>query len=251
MPLTSEDHRPIVLEAYQDLGRYNLLQPNQAFGKGVGARCKQWNRIAGGRAGKLNHMWLGLGIVAGAVSGLIAGLQIPPVTDAVPMSILLAAALAPVGGYGAHLLSATGSYHQGMMLVIVNERRSRIRPEMVTGQVEAWIPKALLSWRSHEWRYQDGKPYLWLQLPITWRIEKTLRSTRDYLLLPNDLFRAKDSAVYAQRSYNRMLSDNALDYADVEEGDTSGDSRLKEVLPYLTPAAILIGGILLVVMTTT
>ena len=250
MPLISEDHRQTVLEAFRDLDRFNLLQPNQAFGRGVGARRQQWNRIAGGRAGKVNHVWIGLGMVAGAVSGMIAGLQVPPVLEQVPMSMVLAVVLIPVGGYGAHLLSASGAYHQGMMLVIVNERRSVIRPEMVTGEVEAWIPKALLSWRSHEWRYRDGQPYLWLQLPVGERIEKMLRSTVDYLLLPNDLFRAIDSAVYAQRSYNRMLSDSALDFADIEEGDTEGESRLKELLPWLTPPGIVLSGVLLVLMTS-
>ena len=89
------------------------------------------------------------------------------------------------------------------MLVVANERRSPIRRQLVTGQSRAWIPKALLFWRSHEWRYNNGRPYLWLMLPATKRIEETLKTTLDYLQLPNDPYRAKDAAVYAQRSWNR------------------------------------------------
>ena len=246
----SGDHRSTILEAFTDIDNYNLLQPTQAVGAGVQARRRQWNHIAGGQAGKANLWWIGLGLAAGAVAGLIAGLQVPspPLTIEIPMSPALALALAPVGGYIGHLLSGSGAYHQGMMQVIVNERRSLIRPEMVTGQVEAWIPKALLFWRSHEWRYRDGRPYLWLQLTAGKRIPE-LKTTLDYLFLGNDLYRAKDAAVYAQRSWNRMISDSALDFADVDEGDTEGDNRLKELLPYFLAGGIVLGGILLVIMT--
>ena len=250
MPLVSQDHRNTVLDAFSDIDRYNLLQPNQAMGKGVGVRRRQWNRIAGGRSGKANFGWIGIGLAGGAIVGLIAGLQMPPVSEEIPMSMLLALVLAPVGGYLGHLKSSFGAYYQGMMLVVVDERRSRIRREMVTGQVEAWVPKPLLSWRSHEWRYRDGRPYLWLQLPDGKRIQDELKTTLDYLLLPNDPHRAEDAAVYAQRSLNRMTSDNALDFADIDEG-ANDDNRLMEFMPYMTAAAIVLCGILLVIMTST
>ena len=263
MPIVSQDHRTTILEAFANLDRYNLLQPNQAVGKGVQARRRQWNVIAGGRAGQANLGWIGVGVAAGAVTGLIVGLQAPPVdvtgllawldvpqiTERVNLGLPLALALGPTGGYAAHLFRASGAYYQGMMQAIVNERRSLIRPEMVTGQVEVWIPKALLSWRSHEWRYREGRPYIWLQLPGGKRIENELKTTRDYLLLPNDLHRAKSAALYAQRNFNRMISDSAEDYADVDEGEDAGDSRLNELLPFLFAIAIVLGGILLVIMT--
>ena len=251
MPLVSEDHHSTVLEAFEDLGRFNLLQPNQAMtgGKGVQARRRQWNRMAGGREGRPNPVWIGAGLAFGAVGGLIASLQVPAFSEYVPMPLLLAAVLAPVGGYVGHIFSSSGAYHQGMMLVVANERRSLIRPEMVTGQVEAWIPKALLSWRSHEWRYRDGRPYLWLQLPGGQRIEEELRGTLDYLRLPNDLHRAKDAAVYAQRSWNRMISDTALDFADVDEGDDGSDSWWKDFVPFMIAGGIAAGGLLLAMMT--
>ena len=135
-----------------------------------------------------------------------------------------------------------------MMLVVVNERRSIIRREMVTGQVEVWIPKALLFWRSHDWRYLNGKPYLWLQLPYGTRIQNTLKSTLDYLRLPNDPHRAKDAAVYARRSWNRMISDSALDFADIDKGETD-DSRVKELLPWISAGSFLSAGVLLVLLT--
>ena len=252
-PIVSPDNHATLAEALADLETYNLLQPNQAMSmrQGVEARRRQWNQMAGGQAGKPDYRWIGAGLVGGLLTGAIASLVVPPVPSVpVPMSLLLALLLAPAGGYVGHLLSNTGAYSVGMMLVIVNERRSVIRPEMVSGQVEAWIPKALLAWRSHEWRYKNGRPYLWLQLPTGQRIQDVLKTTLDYLFLPNDLLRAHDAAVYARRSWNRMISDNALDFADVDKGDRDAADRLKELLPYLMAAGIILGGILLVIMTS-
>ena len=165
------------------------------------------------------------------------------------MSLVLVILLAPIGGTVGHYYKAMGGgFHDGMMLVIVNERRSVIRTQMVTGQVEAWIPKALLFWRANDWRYRSGKPYLWLMLPYGDRIQDKLKGTLDYLRLPNDPHRAKDAAVYAQRSWNRMISDSALDFMDIDKGETD-DNRLKEYLPWLSAVGIVGTGILLVLLT--
>ena len=252
MPVVPDDHRQTFLEAIADLGNYNLLQPpppGKPVPGGGAARRRQWHRIAGGQAGKLDVTWIGAGVVGGAIAGLILGLQVPPIAEGVSMSLVLGILLAPLGGIFGHLLKATsGGFHDGMMLVVVNERRSIIRPEMVTGEVEAWIPKALLFWRSHDWRYRSGKPYLWLQLPYGERIQNSLKSTLDYLRLRNDPHRAKDAAVYAQRSCNRMISDSALDFADIDKAET-GDNRLKEYLPWLSAIGIVLVGFLLVLFT--
>ena len=252
MPVVPEDNRQTFLEAVVDLANYNLLQPpppGKPVPGGGAARRRQWHQIAGGQAGKLDVAWIGIGVVGGAIAGLILGLQAPPVTEGVSMSLVLGILLAPIGGTVGHVMkSKGGGFHDGMMQVIVNERRSVIRTEMVTGQVEAWIPKALLFWRSNDWRYRSGKPYLWLMLPYGERIQNSLKSTLDYLRLPNDPHRAKDAAVYAQRSWNRMLSDNALDFADIDKAET-GDNRLKEYLPWLSAVGIVGTGILLVLLT--
>ena len=251
-PHVSPDHWPIFLEAVSDLWRYNLLQPALAVASrdGVAARRRQWHRMTGGRAGRPNHHLVVAGAAVGLVVGAILGLAIP--ADVLPIispPVLTGLAGIPIGGYLAHLFGSQGAYHEGMMLVVVNERRSIITPEMVTGQVEAWIPKALLAWRAHEWRYTEGRPYMWLQLPPGEQIHARLKSTLDYLLLPNDLYRAKDAAVYALRSWNRMISDCALDCADVDEGEDAAGGPLKELMPFLVAGCIVLAGILLVLLT--
>ena len=248
LPRMSEDHRSTALEAVMDLGIHNMLQPG-AMGKGAQRKRDQWNRVAGGRAGQLNYTLIGIAGALGAVAGLIFGLQVPPVGQA-PMPLLMAVLGAPVGGYIGYLFGGAGAYHEGMMQVMVNERRSVTRPEMVTGQSRAWVPKVLLLWRAHEWRYQDGKPYLWLQLPVGRRIMQELSGTLDYLLQPNDQYRAKDAALYQQRNLNRAVSEAALDFADIDAGVLGDDNRLKELAPYLISAGFVFGGILLVLLTS-
>ena len=248
LPRMSEDHRSTALEAVTDLDRYNMLQPG-AMGKGAQRKRDQWNRVAGGRAGQLNYTLIGIAGSLGAVVGLIFGLQAPPVAQ-VPMPLLMAVLGAPVGGYIGHLFGGAGAYHEGMMQVMVNERRSVIRPEMVTGHSRAWVSKVLLLWRAHEWRYQDGKPYLWLQLPVGRRIMQELSGTLDYLLLANDQHRARDAALYQQRNLNLSISENAHDFADIDAGVLDDDNRLKELAPYLISACFVFGGILLVLLTS-
>ena len=240
-----------------------MLQPKHAPVKGVHARRRQWNSVSGGRAGQMSVGTIGIGLAAGVIAGLIIGLQADPVDvtaaidwldvplamDTMSLALPLALAMGPVGAYAGHMLSASGTFQQGMMQVIVNERRSVIRPQMVTGQVEAWIPKALLSWRSHEWRYRAGKPFLWLQLELGTRIEKELKGTLDYLLLRNDLYVAQDSGIYAQRNMNRMISSSAEDYAEVEQEDEDGYSRLAKLAPFLLAGGLLLAGVLVFILT--
>ena len=148
------------------------------------------------------------------------------------------------------LLNVGDAYKGGMMQIYVNERRSVIRPEMVTVTVGLWGPKALLDWRAHEWRYKDGLPYLWLMLPPGKRIHEAPLSTVLVMFLPDDPYRAHDAAVYAQRTINRMVSDNALDFADVDEGGEQETNRLLEMSPYLLSAGIVIAGFLVVLLNS-
>ena len=250
---TPEHQQNTVMEAFVDLRLHNLLQPNRALGPGVSKRQKQWENIVGGKTKGLNFTMIGLGGVAGMLSGLVMGL-IPELRTLLPIaihpSIILAVVAAAAGGYGGNYFSRTGSYHDSMMLVIANERWSVIRPELVTAQAEIWIPKALLAWRAHDWRYKEGRPYLWVHLTLGERIQDTLHHSTDYLLLQNDNYRAGDAAVYAQRSLNRMISDSALDYAEIESDSDAEANKLAELMPWFSAMGIVLGGILLVMMTS-
>ena len=252
MPQVRPEHHSVFLEAVADLRRFNLLQPNQAMSnrEGVQARRRQWQEVAGGREGKPNYALIGGGAAVGLVVGAILGLAIPTEMGGIaPPAVLTGIAGIPLGGYLAHMLASQDAYKQGMMHVIVNERRSIIRPQMVTGQAEAWLPKVLLEGRAHEWRYKDGRPYMWLQLPLGREIYNTLKSSLDYLLLPNDLYRSSDAAVYAQRSWNRMISDSALDFADVDAGGEDGRNLIKELLPFIVAGGIVLAGMLLFLLS--
>ena len=253
IPLMPDKRREVFLAASADLTRYNLLQPNQAQANrdGVKARRSQWAAIAGGRAAMVSPMITIGGALGGAVAGAILGLLVPetPLTAFVP-PVLLTAALGAVGGWIlARTFGAPAGYNAGMIRVIANERRSPITPEVVTAQAEAWVPKALLFWRAHEWRYDRGQPYLWVHLPFGQRIHQTLRTTADYLLLPNDLHTAPSAAVYSQRSLNRLISDNAMDFAEADNPDDDGDNPFRELMPYLVAAAVVASGLLLVLLT--
>ena len=249
MPKVPWDHRATVAEAFADLDRFNMLQPKQATPKGVAARRRQWDTISGGKAGKPSQMKIGVGVVVGLVAGAIIGLMVPPeqIGGIVALPAILAVLLAPVGGFAGHQFGQADGHGYGMIRVVVNERLSVIRPELVTGQSEAWVPRVLVEWRSHEWRYSLGRPYLWLQL-VEERIQGQLNSTLDYLLLPNDLHRAKTSAIYAQRHWNKQISDTAQDFADIDEGSEEDDGRMKELAPWLLASGIVIAGVMLVVM---
>ena len=250
MTKTLESHRSVLAQAFADLSTYNMVQPATASQKGVAARGAQWDAVSGGKAGKPSHMILLIMALTGAVLGVLGGLIVKP-EDLGGFSGLPYVLPIPLAFFGAllgHQVGRSDSFYHGMMRVIVNERRTPIRPELVTGEVEIWIPKTLLSWRSHEWRYWQGRPYMWLQL-VEARIQDRLSGTLDYLLLPNDPHRAKDAAVYMQRSINRLITDSALDLADIDKGEEPEDSRLKEYAPWVVPALITIGSLLLVIMT--
>ena len=254
VPLVPRDQLPVWLEAVADLDRYNMLQPNQATAnrEGVQARLRQWQQLAGGREGKPSFVLLVIGAAVGLVVGGILGIGIPPDTlGGVPPFALTALLGCPGGAFVAYLLVSQDSYGQAMMRVIVNERRSVITPERVTGMVWIWVPKAVLNFRAHDWRYADGKPYLWVHLPIGERIHDRVRGTLSYIDLPNDLYRALNAAVYAQRTRNRDISNNATDFADVDEGEEAATCNevMERLLPYVPVPIMMIGGVLLVIMT--
>ena len=232
------------LKSWMNLWRFNLLQPDQAMQRdGAEARRKEWHRHAGGRSGEAKWGYIAAGAVMGFVAGLVLGLQVPWVS-----SVLVGLAAAPLGGYGGNLMSRTGSFYDGMVLIVANERRSRIRKEMVTAQSRVWVPKLLVVFRAQDWRYVKGRPYLWLRLPYGVRIHQALNGTASYLGLPDDFYRAKDAAVYAQRAWNRMIAQNGDDYAVLDEPEPER-KLMAEIGPWIGAGIILIAGLLMFVMT--
>ena len=252
------ENRGIVQEAYAGLWDYPMTQPSLAKPKGVAARRGQWRRVAGSRAAKGGSIWrLVVGFFGGLALGWFVGALTPPLDiEGVPptlgelptLAVFGAALMAMTGGYVGHQLGGQSGYSSGMMLVIANERRSRKRKALVTAQAECWVPKALVAHRAHDFSYANGQPYLWVMLPFGKRIQDVLHQTLDYLELQPDPYHAIDDAVYSQRSWNRMISDNALLHADADD-DEEEDSKLSELLPYVVAAAFLIGGFLMVLLT--
>lgn len=250
---------PVFAEAMCDVHEYNLVQSDQATAnpKGVAAHRAQWSSIQGGRASKFNIGFIAGGAVIAGICGAIIG---PAMVGSflageegslfTPQLIGLSAIVAAaVGGYAGHMLSGQGGFHDAMMQVIVNERSTKITPQRVTGQARAWLPKAVLSWRAHEWRYKDGRPYLWLHTPLGTEIHEMLRLPTDYLFLANDRYQAQDAALYDQRSWNRIISEAALDHSEVDEGEDAGKDGILGFMPFISAGAIVVIALLLVLLT--
>ena len=92
LPQLPNDHRQTFLDAIADLGNYNLLQPSgpgNPVPGGASARRRQWHRIAGGQAGKLDLTWIGMGALVGGSLGVVLGIQPPPIVEGVPMISLV------------------------------------------------------------------------------------------------------------------------------------------------------------------
>ncbi len=246
---TPERHRSIILESYRDLSKYNLLQPVRSS-NGINVRARQWRAMGGRRRGGDSYLWTLSGAGLGAVIGTVFSLN--PYLQGIPATAVVLSVLGLVGGgIAGHLLNRAvdSGFPVGMVRVIVNERASVIRKAMVTDQAEAWIPKSLLAWRAHDWRYRGGQPYLWLMLPYGSYLHECITGSDSYLTLANDTWRARDEAVYSQKSLNRMLSDNALDYGDVDKGIAETPKHpLMEILPRFIPVVEVIGGVLVVII---
>ena len=234
------------LESWRNLWKFNLLQPEQAMGRGTAVRRREWHRLAGGRTGGANLLYVVLGAALGFIVGLILGMSIP--LEGLPVELIAGVLLAPAGGYGGYLMSRGGSYYDGMILIVANERRSRIRKEMTTAQSRVWVPKSLVVFRAQDWRYVKGRPYLWVMLSHGVRIHEAMSGTLSYLVLANDFYRAKDAAVYAQRAWNRMIAQNGDDYAVLDE-PVQEKNVWAEIGPWIGAGVIVIAGILMFVMT--
>ena len=217
---TAEAYRSTLVESWLDLTRYNLLQPgalSTEARKGAKVRAQQWARMGGEEHTAVPPViWPVIGAAAAALVGGLIGLN--PETRIVPIPALIGggAFLGAVSGYLYGQTRTTG-FTAGMMRIIVNERASRIHPEVVTNQVEIWVPKSLVQWRSHEWREKDGQPYLMLMLPYGEFLQDHLTGTEDYLTLPNDPHRARNMAIYGQRTIGRMVGENAGTWATVDK----------------------------------
>ena len=246
-----ENQLKVFGEAVQDLFRYGLTQPDRAdvSPDGVKARVRQWGEISGRRQTVRARLLGVAAIVAGTVAGFVIGIPLAQesLPDILQPSVLGAVLGAGGGWFLGRFIRQSSGYHDGMMQVFVNERLTPITPAMATAQVELWVPKALLAFRAHEWRYSNGRPYLWLRLPYGVRLLEAVDGTISVLTLANDEHRALDAAVYSQRSVNRMISDSGLDFAEIDNPGEEGNPMLEMVLPYV-PAVVMVGIGVLVVM---
>ena len=256
MPRVAPDDRPVFLEALADTSRYNLTQPSMAMSnkEGVAAHVRQWREISGGgRAGQTNLLFMGIGAVVGGIGGGSLGLSIPAaLLGGFPPLLLTGVVGAVAGGYAARFCRAGSAYTDGMMRVFINERRSVIKPEVPTGQAEIWVSKALLAWRSHEWRWKDDKPFMWVMLPPRARLSLETARTAVVMTLAADPFPSQSAALYSQRSLNRLVSVNAVTFAAAQKAKTDPEhavDRWMRLLPHLGPFGIEAVGVLLVIMT--
>ena len=232
MPLTPERHHPIVLAALGDLTRFNLTQPQAAETSGGKRKAQQWRQISGTRS-NLNLVTSFFGAALGAGGGFALGTVIASQYPNDWSALAFAGAGALLGVLGGILLASGDAFHEGMIRVSVNERRSPVLPEKVMAEKFLYIPKVLAQWRSHEWRHEKGLPYLWLQLPIGERVQSVIRGTMDCLMLATDRFRTKDSAVFAHRGRLRLVHNSSLIYQDVEKQETDRTNPLEILVPWI------------------
>ena len=248
-----QGQHPAIIETLDDLGTHNALHRSTARPDGLARRRAQWDRVRGGRSVGTSWVWLAplalFGAVAGWVGVAAAKGDFPTVAP-YPVEVVGAVVSAVFFALIGRTFTRSAGFEYGMMQVIANERESVIQPEKVTGQARAWVPKALLAWRMADWDRQDGKPYLWLHLPLGQRIEDTLRTTLDYVALPVDEFFAHDAAVYTQRTVNRSVSDSALDHASADEGGEKDKGGFPEWVPYAGAGLLVILGVLVVILRT-
>lgn len=237
MTQTPPQFHDLVLKSFQNLTRYNLTQPS-AHSAGAKVRQKEWSEMSGER--NASGIWrFVFGLVLGAIGGYLVAIGLQQYPWAGDWVYIAAPVLCAITGAALIYLMPAGG-NVGMVRIVVNERRSRARPQVVTAQKEIWVPKTLLAWRSHEWRYHLGEPYMWLMLPVRQRAQTALRNTLDFLLLSNDLYRARNSAVYAHRSWLKQVQDNALTLVDVEAGETDQTRTMDELLPWIAGTSLII-----------
>ena len=185
-------------------------------------------------------------MVFGVLGVLIPGGTLGPVHP----SLVTALLGIPAGAWASTWHGRLNGYQQGMMMIYANERESPIISEKVTGQAECMAPKSLLQWRAKDWRYQDGEPYLWCQLPHGVEIFGSLAETLDYLTLDNDPYRARTSSLQVRRNINRMMSQSAESFQSSDRKNEEVPHPLLPLVPYLVYGGVLVGGVALVIFTS-
>ena len=241
------DRLPKVLESFHIARTSRCLQP-PGDTKAVARLAQLWEEISGTKAqGGINVVKYLLGGGAGLLGGLVMGYAVKTVMPETP-PMVLALLGAVIGAAAAHFMRGNKTFEDCMLKLIVNERRSVVRKEMVTDQLEFWVPKALLWHRQREWRRdRKGGTYMWVQLPYRERITDRIRNMVDGLTLALDLHVMLDSAGKGQRVWNRRLKKNAQEFGHLDDGE---DPRkpLEEMMPHLIGAAQIIGGFIIVVV---
>lgn len=248
------DHIPadrvaLVLESFRIARTSNCLQP-PGDARAVARIGQLWEEISGTkRQGGGQNLWKYLlGGVAGLLGGLIMGYGIKAGGAAEFPPMLLALLGAAAGAGASHFIRGTKGFEFGLMKLIINERRSPVRKEMVTDQCELWVPKALLWHRQDEWRRnRNGTTYLWVNLPHRERITSRIRNMADGLALALDLHVMLDIAGKGQRVWNRRLAKNGQDFGHLGDGEEP-PKRMEEIMPHILGSGLALGGIIIVIV---
>ena len=254
-----KDHIPadrvgLILESFHIARTSSCLQPPSARYR-VDARAvarigQLWEEMSGAkRQGGGQNLWKYLlGGVAGLLGGLVMGYAIRAGGAAEFPPMLLALLGAVIGAGAGHFLQGAKGFEFGMMKLIINERRSPVRKEMVTDQCELWVPKALLWHRQGEWRRdRNGSTYMWVNLPYREKLTSRIRNMVDGLALALDLHVMLDSAGKGQRVWNRRLAKNAQDFGHLDDGEEP-PRRMEEMMPHLLGGGLALGGIIIVIV---
>ena len=242
-PHLTPDRVAMVIESFVIARTSRCLQP-PGDQKAVARLAELWERMSGTKPQGVNPVKYFLGGGAGLLGGLIVGYALQTVNPDLPLLYPLLIVGAVLGAVVAHYLRGTKTFEDCLLKLIINERRSVVRKEMVTDECEFWVPKALMWHRQGEWRRdRKGATYMWLHLPFRQRITERIRNMVDGLALPMDLYTALDSAIKGQRVWNRMLARNADDFAHLDDGEEPR-KPIEEMMPHLLGLALVIGGLI-------
>ena len=246
-PHLPADRVPMVIESFVIARTSRCLQP-PGDPKAVTRLAQLWEQMSGTKTQGVNPLKYILGGGAGLLGGLIMGYALQTAYEAMPPTMVLTVIGAVLGAVVAHYLRGTKTFEDCMLKLVINERRSVVRKEMVTDECEFWVPKALMWHRQREWRRdRKGTTYMWLHLPFRQRITEQVRNMVDGLGLQMDLYTALDSAIKGQRVWNRMLARNAEDFAHLDDGEEPR-KPLEEIMPHLIGAGLIIGGLIILMV---
>ena len=142
-PHLPADRVPMVIESFVIARTSRCLQP-PGDPKAVTRLAQLWEQMSGTKTQGVNPLKYILGGGAGLLGGLIMGYALQTAYEAMPPTMVLTVIGAVLGAVVAHYLRGTKTFEDCMLKLVINERRSVVRKEMVTDECEFWVPKALM-----------------------------------------------------------------------------------------------------------